>query len=170
MYSERGDYTSRVDGLGRSTCRVKVRRKRPRLLEARDHHNIWHSNSQPRCRLLPAHDARNALANTEKEKKYLYLQACLDRRSTFTLMVYSAYRIPGAEALAIERRLYALLSYKLKREYSEMCGFVRVGISLVIVRSNSLLLRGPRNNEVRIWQRPELTDGAVMALLAPWQG
>ena len=85
-------------------------------------------------------------------------------------MVYSAYRIPGAEALAIERRLYALLSYKLKREYSEMCGFVRVGISLVIVRSNSLLLRGPRNNEVRIWQRPELTDGAVMALLAPWQG
>ena len=41
-------------------------------------------------------------------------------------MVYSAERIPGAEALAAHKRLAALLSYKLKREYSEMCGFVRV--------------------------------------------
>ena len=39
-------------------------------------------------------------------------------------MVYSADRIPGAEALAAQKRLAALLGYKLKREYSEMCGFV----------------------------------------------
>ena len=37
-----------------------------------------------------------------------------------------------------------LLSYKLKREYSEMYGFVRARMSLAIVRSNSLLLRGPQ--------------------------
>ena len=61
----------------------------------------------------------------------------------------------------------ALLSYKLKWEYSEMCGFVRERISVAIVRSNSLLLRGPRDKGARIWQRPELTDGAAMALLAP---
>ena len=64
----------------------------------------------------------------------------------------------------------ALLSYKLKREYSEMCGFVRARMSLAIVRSNSLLLRGPRDKGARIRQRPELTDGAVMALLVPWLG
>ena len=85
-------------------------------------------------------------------------------------MVYSAEGIPGVEALAAQNRLDALLSYNMKREYSEMCGFVRARISLAIVRSNSLLLRGPRNKGALIWQRPELTDGAVMALFAPWRG
>ena len=78
--------------------------------------------------------------------------------------------IPGAEALAVKKRLSALLSYKLKREYSEIFGFVRASMSLAIVRSNSLLLRGPCYKGARIRQRPELTDGVVMALLAPWQG
>ena len=85
-------------------------------------------------------------------------------------MIYSADGISGAEALAAQKRLAALLSYKLKQEYSEICGFVRTRMSLAIVRSNSLLLRGPRDKGVRIWQQPDLTDGAVMALLAPWRG
>ena len=59
-------------------------------------------------------------------------------------MVYSADGIPGAEALFAQKRLAALLSYKLKREYSEMCGFVQGRISLAIMSSNSLLIRGPR--------------------------
>ena len=100
----------------------------------------------------------------------MYLQACLELRSTFTPAVYSADGIPGAEALAAQKRLAALLSYKLKREYSEMCGFVRASMSLAIVRSNILLPRGPRGKGVRIWQRSELMDGAVMALLTPWRG
>ena len=111
-----------------------------------------------------------ALAKVEKEKKDLYLQACLERRSNITLMVYYADGIPGAEALAAQKRLAALLSYKLKREYSEMCGFVRARMSLAIVRSNSLLLRCPSDKGARIRQRPELTDEAVMPLLAPWRG
>ena len=82
-------------------------------------------------------------------------------------MVYSADRIPRAEALATHKRLAALLSYNMNWEYSEMCGFVRARMSLAIVRSSSLLLRGPRNKGARIWQRPDLTDGRVMALLAP---
>ena len=84
-------------------------------------------------------------------------------------MVYSAERITGAEALAVQKRLATLLSYKLKREYSELCGFVRARMTQAIVRSNSLLLRGPRDKELRIRKRPELIDGAVMALLAPWR-
>ena len=74
-------------------------------------------------------------------------------------MVYSADIIPGAEALSAQKRLTALLSYKLKWEYSEMCGFVRVRMSLAIVRSNSLLLHGPCEKGACIWQQPELTDG-----------
>ena len=85
-------------------------------------------------------------------------------------MVYSADRIPGAEALAAQNRLAALLSHKLKQECSEMCGFVRLRMSLAIVRSNSLLLRGPREKVARICHQPEMMDVAVMALLTPWRG
>ena len=46
-------------------------------------------------------------------------------RRTFTPMVNSVHGITKAEALAAQKRVSALLSYKLKREYSEMCGFVR---------------------------------------------
>ena len=44
----------------------------------------------------------------------------------------------------MDKILATLLSYNLKREYSDMCGFVRARMSLEIVRSNSLLLCGPR--------------------------
>ena len=74
------------------------------------------------------------------------------------------------EALAAQKRLAALLRYKMKQEYSEMCGFVQARMSLAIVRSTSLLLRGPCDKGARIRQKPELTDGAVMAQLAPWRG
>ena len=85
-------------------------------------------------------------------------------------MVYYADRIPGAEALSAQKRLAAPLSYKLKQEYSEMCGFVRARMSLAIVRSTILLLHGPQDKGALIRQQPDLTDGAVMALLAPWRG
>ena len=65
-------------------------------------------------------------------------------------MVYSADGIPGAEALAAHKRLATLLSYKLKWEYSEMYGFVQEWMSLEIVRSNSLLFRGPHDKGARI--------------------
>ena len=64
----------------------------------------------------------------------------------------------------------ALLCYKLKREYSQMCGFVRARMLLAIVRSNNLLLCISRDKGACIWQQTELTDGVVMALLAPWRG
>ena len=51
------------------------------------------------------------LAKAENKKKELYLQACLGSRRTFNPMVYSADKIPGAEALAAQKRLDALLSY-----------------------------------------------------------
>ena len=85
-------------------------------------------------------------------------------------MVYSAFGIPRAEALAAHKILAVLISYKLKWEYSEMCGFVKARILLAIVRSNSLLLCGPREKLARIRQQPELTYGAMMSLIVPWCG
>ena len=55
-----------------------------------------------------------ALAKAESEKKDLYLQACLERRRTFNPMVFYTDRIPIVEALAAQKRLATLLSYKLK--------------------------------------------------------
>ena len=58
---------------------------------------------------------KKALAKVDKDKKYFNLQACLDHRCNFTPMVYSADEIPGAESLAVQKRLAALISFKLKR-------------------------------------------------------
>ena len=47
----------------------------------------------------------NTLAKSEREKKDLYLQAYLESRRTFNPMLYSADRIPGAEALSAQNIL-----------------------------------------------------------------
>ena len=44
-----------------------------------------------------------SLENAEKENNDLYLQDCLKQKNNFTPMVYSADRIPGAEALAAQK-------------------------------------------------------------------
>ena len=85
-------------------------------------------------------------------------------------MSYSADGIPGVEALAAHKRLAALLTHKLKREYFEMCGFVRARTSQAVASSNSLILCDPCGKGALIRQEPELTDGAVMALLTSWHG
>ena len=66
-------------------------------------------------------------------------------------MVYSVYIMPGAEALASQKILAALLRYKLNNEYPKMCSFVRAIMSLAIVRSNSLLYLGPWEKAARVW-------------------
>ena len=100
-----------------------------------------------------------SLAKVKKEKKDLYLKDCLERRRTFNPMFYSADRIPGAEALSAQKRSAALISYKMKREYSEMCGFVKVRMPLAIVRYNSLLLHGPWGKGANIRKQPDIKDG-----------
>ena len=51
-----------------------------------------------------------------------------------------------------------------------MRGFLQERMELKILRSNSILLWGPRYKEVRILHRPELIDGEVMELLVTWRG
>ena len=108
-----------------------------------------------------------SLGTAEKEKKDKYLHSYLECLRSFTPMVYSTDGIPGMESIAAHRRLAALISNKPKQEYSDMCGFVRVCMSLAIVRSNTLLLCGAREKEAYIRQRPNVEDGPKMALLAP---
>ena len=72
--------------------------------------------------------------------------------------------------MATQKKLAALLSYNMKWEYLEMCGFVKAMMSLAIVISNSLLICSPRDKDACIHQKPDLTDGGVMELLVSWRG
>ena len=51
-----------------------------------------------------------------------------------------------------------------------MCSFVRERMALALVQANTLLMWGGWYKEARIHHHPELSDGAVMKLMAPWRG
>jgi len=101
--------------------------------------------------------SRKVLEKAAREKKDKYLDACLERRRSFVPLVYSVDGMACKEARAFEKRVASLLASKWDRRYSEMVGFVRARMSLAIVRSNTLLLRGSR---VPFARRPEIEDGA----------
>ena len=111
-----------------------------------------------------------AIEKAEKENKYKFPQTCLERRHYFTPLLFYAYRIPGEEARAATKRMALCPSLKMKREYYEMCGFVRDSMELATVRSNTILLWGTWDKDMCIRQCPEFTDESLMALLIPWRG
>ena len=91
------------------------------------------------------------LVKVETEKKDKYLQTCLDCRNIFIPLVFSADGTPGAESREATQQMALRLRFKLKQEYSEMCSFVWASTEIEKVRSNNLLLRGPREKYSRIW-------------------
>jgi hypothetical protein len=93
-----------------------------------------------------------------KEKKDKYKTACLDRRRGFTPLVYSVDGMASKDTRTAERHIAWLLAKKWSRTYSDMASFIRTRMSLAIVRSNTLLLRGDRTNPLR---RRALTDGVA---------
>ena len=74
-----------------------------------------------------------ALAKADKYKKYRCLQECLEHRHHFSPLLFYADRIPGKEAWSSTRKMALHQSFKLKRKYSEMCGFVRASMALAVV-------------------------------------
>ena len=95
-----------------------------------------------------------------KAKKDKYLDACLERRKSFTPLVYSVNGMACKEARAFEKRVASLLALKWEQRYSKMVGFVRAWMSLAIIRSNTHLLRGARTSRP---QRLSMEDGAAMS-------
>ena len=102
------------------------------------------------------------LERAAKKKKDKYLDACLERRRTFAPLAYSVDGMACKEAKAFEKRVASLLAMKLGRQYSKMVGFVRARMSLAVVRSNTLLLRGARGGRL---MRLLLHDGAAFDAL-----
>ena len=104
--------------------------------------------------MMPEKDLVKAV--TQKQKKGLH--NCLECRLHFTPLVLYAKRIPVAEAQAATQRIAFHLSFRMKQEYSDMCGFVRTSMSISVVWSNNFLIQGKLDKEARI----------VMALLSLW--
>ena len=59
---------------------------------------------------------KKSLANSDKDQKELYLQACLDYMRSFTPMVYSADKIIVLEDQSAQKKLATLLSFNLNQE------------------------------------------------------
>ena len=98
------------------------------------------------------------LERAAKAKKAKYLDACLERRRSFTPLVYSVDGMACKEARAWEKRVASLIASKMDRTYSEMAGFVRARMALAVVRMNTHLLCGSR---VPFGRKPVIQDGAA---------
>ena len=122
------------------------------------------------CPTYQGKKVMQVLAMHEKAKKDKYLEACLERRHHFTPLVYSVQGVPGEETRAAEKRLAGHLAHRWKREYSEMCGYVRARMSLATARANTLLLRGARDSHGRQEHRPVFEDGAGVSCMENWRG
>ena len=88
--------------------------------------------------------SKKVLERTAKVKKDKYLQLCLDRRRSFTPVVYSVDGMACKEAKAFEKRIACLLAEKWDCPYSELVGYVRGRMGMALIRSNTVLLRGTR--------------------------
>ena len=73
---------------------------------------------------------KDALGTAEGEKKRKYLQACQDRRATFTPLCVSVDDMLGSEAEFFVRRLGDFLAAKWERPYSVVMGWVRACLFL----------------------------------------
>ena len=102
------------------------------------------------------------MAAAEEEKERKYGEACKVQQKDFTPLCYSVDGMPGKLAKAAERRLAQMLASKWDRQYSEVVNFVRVRMSLAVVRSISLVLRTERTSLP--WRRraPEASAAAFV--------
>ena len=85
-------------------------------------------------------DARSYLARSPRDvlcsaggEKRKYLQACQNRRATFTPLCVSVDGMLGSEAEFFVKRLSDFLAARWERPYSVVMGWVRAHLSFVIV-------------------------------------
>jgi hypothetical protein len=75
-------------------------------------------------------------------------------------LVYSVDDIAGREARNAEKRLATHLDSKWNCEYSQMVYYVRVRMANAVVRANSLLIHGSRDQQQP--RHPLTPDGTAL--------
>ena len=120
------------------------------------------------ARSYQSSSSQKVLERAAKVKKAKYNDACLEMRRSFMPLVYSVDGLACKEARAFEKRVASLLATKWNRSYSEMAGFVKSRMSLAIIRSTTMLLRGSRTSRRFV---PAIQAGCefdAMAGIAKW--
>ena len=87
------------------------------------------------------HDPASCLRAHEKAKMRKYNKACLERRKTFTPLVFSCDGMKGPQAKAALKRLAKELSEKWELPYSQVCNYVNSQMAVALVRATSTCLR-----------------------------
>ena len=136
-----GTPSEKPDDRGDILCHGFWRRGRTTIFDVRvtDTDARSYLNTEP----------QKVLANQEQAKKRKYLKPCEERRRNFTPLVFSVDGMRGPETTAACKQLARRLSAKWGRAYPQMCQFVNSRLSIALVRSTTMLLRGPRHHDNR---------------------
>ena len=130
---------------------------------------VW----QPQCDALfdirvvdtdaPSYCSRapqDILRTAELDKKRKYLQACQNRRASFTPICVSVDGLLGKETDFLIRRLCDSLCVKWEKSFSLVMNWMRARLSFAILRATLLCVRGSRTK----WRCLGITDGASLPL------
>ena len=86
-------------------------------------------------------ESGKCLHEAEKEKKKMYLEACLQQRQQFSPFVASVDKLMGVEAMATLKNIASRLATKWKQSYSKTCGYVKSRIAITLVRATHCFIR-----------------------------
>ena len=105
------------------------------------------------------------LQEAEREKSWMYLEACLQHRQHFSPFFASVDGLLGVEETETLNRLASRLATKWKQPYSKTCGYVKSSIMITLVRATHRCIWVSRVPAHRISvQHPKWEDGAELNL------
>ena len=109
---------------------------------------------------------KKCLHEAEREKKRMYLEACLQQCRNFSPFVASVDGLLGVEAMETLKRLASRLATNWKQPYSKTCVYIKSRIAITLVRATHRCVSGYRVPAHRISvQRPQWEGGAGLNLL-----
>lgn len=107
------------------------------------------------------------LSSAEEEKKRKYIEACEQRRASFTPLVSSVDAVFAPQMVAFIKVLGERLAEKWDRPQGLIRGWLRARIAFAVVRATSMCIRGSRKK----WRSAEdllgFTDGAAVQMGLP---
>ena len=108
---------------------------------------------------------KKCLQETERVKKKIFLEACLQQHQHFSTFATSVDGLLGVDAAATLKIITSYLTTKWRQTYSRTCGYVKSRVAITLVRATHRYIRGSRLTAHKISvQSPQWEDGAVINL------
>ena len=88
-------------------------------------------------------------------------------KSIFSFFVAYIYGILGVEAAATLKRIAIRLATTWQQPYTSICGYVNIGITIILVRATHLCIRGLRvlSHKINV-QSPQCENGNGLNLFS----